>query len=115
MPGHRASNGYAGAGASLRRLPDARQHHRGERLRGDRGGAVGRVARANAARQPDDRMRAHSSRSSERVVTGHDGTLASLKQLYREAGVLAATDPLPAELARTLDEAEEITGLNMWE
>jgi hypothetical protein len=47
-------------------------------------------------------------------VTGHDGTLASLKQLYHDAGVLDA-DTLPTELARTLDEAEEIVGRSMWE
>ena len=47
-------------------------------------------------------------------MTGHDGTLASLAQLYREAGVLAAGAGLPTELARTLDEAEEITDLDLW-
>jgi hypothetical protein len=47
-------------------------------------------------------------------MTGHDGTLASLMQLYRAAGVLD-TDTLRTDLARTLDDAEEIIGPGVWD
>lgn len=49
------------------------------------------------------------------VVNGHDGTVASLKRLYRAAGILDASESLPTELARTLDEAEDIIGHSLWE
>lgn len=49
------------------------------------------------------------------VVNGHDSTVASLKRLYCAAGILDASAALPTELARTLDEAEDIIGHCLWE
>jgi hypothetical protein len=43
-------------------------------------------------------------------MIGNDGTIASLKQLYGEAGLLAPGALLSTEVAFDLDDAEAITG-----